>query len=462
MAKNNKSGLTLKNRIGYGCGDAGGVMTFMLMSTFFTRYCLNILGVSSAVLATLLLIWNIWDAVNDPLMGALMDKVFAKHHNKKGKFRPWILRATPMMCVSAIALWTLPTYFEGVTMIAVLFVCKILYEGFYTMLNIPMGSLLSAMANTDEERAQLSSARGICSTIFGILASMLFPIIIAVFGDNSKGYGIGITVLALVGMVLCFLHYFWTEERNLNVINAEGSADNIKISDILEVFKRNRAFLALCIHSLFLCSMQAITGSVGTYMYADVLGSMAMMSTASMLSLPLSLVLMGIAPKIAKKTGLVKLIRYGLLISSVLYLALFGVMSCVTLNVWVYAVWSSVASCFGMLSVQMQWGLVAEAIDYNEYLTGKRTEGSIYGTFSLSRRIGTTIGSSLGVLMLGWTGYQVGAATQSAAALGGIKMLALLVPALFVLGSWVAFKFVWNIDDATREKIAAAKTANQQ
>ena len=171
---------------------------------------------------------------------------------------------------------------------------------------------------------------------------------------------------------------------------------------------------------------------------------------------------MGIAPKIAKKTGLVKLIRYGLLISSVLYLALFGVMSCVTLNVWVYAVWSSVASCFGMLSVQMQWGLVAEAIDYNEYLTGKRTEGSIYGTFSLSRRIGTTIGSSLGVLMLGWTGYQVGAATQSAAALGGIKMLALLVPALFVLGSWAAFKFVWNIDDATREKIAAAKTANQQ
>ena len=460
MANNHKSGLTLKNRVGYGCGDAGGVMTFTLMSTFFTRYCLNILGVSSAVLATLLLIWNVWDAVNDPLMGALMDKVFAKHHDKRGKFRPWILRATPMMCISAIALWTLPTLFDGVTMIAALFVCKILYEGFYTMLNIPMGSLLSA--NTDAERAQLSSARGICSTIFGLVASMLFPVIIAVCGDNAKGYGIGITVLALSGMILCFLHYFWTEERNLNVINAESSADNIKFSDILGVFKHNRAFLALCIHSLFLCSMQAITGSIGTYMYADVFGAMAMMSTASMLSLPLSLILMGIAPKIAKKIGLVKLIRYGLLISFALYLALYGVMSFVTPNVWVYAAWSCAASCFGMLSVQMQWGLVAEAIDYNEYLTGKRTEGSIYGTFSLSRRIGTTIGSSLGVLMLGWTGYQVGAATQSLATLGGIKMLALLVPALLVLGSWASFKFVWNIDDATRDKISAAKTTNQQ
>lgn len=458
MSKNEKSGLTLKHRIGYGCGDAGGVMTFTLMSTFFTRYCLNVLGVNSAVLATLLLVWNIWDAVNDPLMGALMDKVFAKHHDKRGKFRPWILRATPMMCISAIALWTLPARFEGVTMLAVLFVCKILYEGFYTMLNIPMGSMLSAMSNTDEERAQLSSARGIGSSIFGILAAMLFPIILSVFGDTAKGYGIGATILALGGMVLCFLHYFWTEERNLNVLNADSEgADNIKFNDIFEVFRKNRAFLALCVHSLFLCSMQSITGSVGSYMYADVLGSLAMMSTASLLSLPLSLIMMAVAPKIAKKTGLVELIRYGLIVSAVLYASLYAAMMLTTLNVWVYVIWSCLASSFAMLSVLMQWGLVGEAIDYNEYLTGKRTEGSIYGTFSLSRRVGTTIGSSLGVLMLGWTGYQVGAAAQTAAALGGIKTLALLVPAIFVLGSWAAFRFIWNIDDETRNKIAAAK-----
>ena len=59
--------------------------------------------------------------------------------------------------------------------------------------------------------------------------------------------------------------------------------------------------------------------------------------------------------------------------------------------------------------------------------------------------------------MLGWTGYQVGAAVQTAAALNGIKTLALLVPAIFVLGSWAAFRFIWNIDDETRNKIAAAK-----
>ena len=185
MEKNTTSRLTLKQKIGYGCGDAGGLFTFSLMSAFFTRYCLNILGVSTKMLATLLLIWNVWDAVNDPLMGTLMDKAFAKNHDKRGKFRPWILRATPMLAVSAIALWTLPTLFDGVAMLAVLFVCKILYEGAYTMLNIPMGSMLSAMSDTDEERAQLSSARGFGSMAGGYTCSLAFPLILGIFGDTA-------------------------------------------------------------------------------------------------------------------------------------------------------------------------------------------------------------------------------------------------------------------------------------
>lgn len=456
MAKKNTSRLTLKHKIGYGCGDGGGLFTFGLMSSFFTRYCLNVLGVSTEMLATLLLVWNIWDAVNDPLMGTLMDKAFAKNRDKRGKFRPWILRATPMLAISAIALWTLPTMFEGVAMLAVLFVCKILYEAFYTMLNIPMGSMLSAMSDNDEERAQLSSARGFGSMVGGYASMLAFPLILEAFGDTAKGYGIGATIMAICGAVVCFFHYYWTEERHSDV-SSNDDANNIKVTDILVVFKKNRAFLALCVHSLFLCSMQAITGNVGTYMYADVLGSLAMMSTASLMSMPLSMIFLAVAPKLAKKMGLTKMIRTGLIFSAVLYLSLFATIMITDIPAIVYAVWVTLASGFASLSVLMQWGMVGEAIDYNEYLTGKRTEGSIYGTFSLTRRIGTTIGSSLGVLMLGWTGYEVGAASQAASALNGIKMLSTMVPAICVLGSWFAFRFIWNITDEVRAKMAAAK-----
>lgn len=461
MAKKPAIGLTKKHWIGYALGDMGGCMTFALMGSMVTRYYTNVLHVDTVVLAILLAVWNIWDAVNDPLMGALMDKMFAKHPSAKGKFRPWLLRATPLLAITSIIFWTVPTFFEGTAMICVLFICKILYEGCYTMFNIPMGSLLSAMADTDEERASLSSARGFGGTLGNMLPMILFPILLQTFGDsNATGYAVGATVCALIGAVMCFLHYLWTEERNIVETNPED-AKNIKLTDILSVFRKNRAFLALCIHGICVCTNQYVSQTLGTYMYADVLGNIGMMSLQSLISMPLMFVTLIVAPKAAKKFGLEKMIRVCLLIGCLSSVTLFAMHMLFTVPALVHMIWISLSSAFSSVSIYMQWGLVGEAIDYNEYLTGKRTEGSIYGTFNLSRRIGQTIGNSAAVLMLGWIGYDTVVAAaggvQTAGVITGIKVLCVLLPAIFSLGSWAAFKFVWNITPDVRGKMAAAK-----
>ena len=461
MAKKPATGLTKKHWIGYALGDMGGCMTFALMGSMVTRYYTNVLHVDTVVLAILLAVWNIWDAVNDPLMGALMDKMFAKHPSAKGKFRPWLLRATPLLAITSIIFWTVPTFFEGTAMICVLFICKILYEGCYTMFNIPMGSLLSAMADTDEERASLSSARGFGGTLGNMLPMILFPILLQTFGDsNATGYAVGATVCALIGAVMCFLHYLWTEERNIVETNPED-AQNIKLTDILGVFRKNRAFLALCIHGICVCTNQYVGQTLGTYMYADVLGNIGMMSLQSLISMPLMFVTLIVAPKAAKKFGLERMIRVCLLIGCLSSVTLFAMHMLFAVPAIVHMVWISLSSAFSSVSIYMQWGLVGEAIDYNEYLTGKRTEGSIYGTFNLSRRIGQTIGNSAAVLMLGWIGYDTVVAAaggvQTASVITGIKVLCVLLPAIFSLGSWAAFKFVWNITPDVREKMAATK-----
>ena len=459
MAQKTAAGLSKKHLVGYAFGDMGGCMTFALMGSMVTRYYTNVLKVDTLVLAVLLVVWNVWDAVNDPMMGALMDKMFAKHRNPKGKFRPWLLRATPMLAITSIIFWTVPTFFEGTAMVCVLFVCKILYEGCYTMFNIPMGALLSAMADTDEERAALSSARGFGGTLGNMIPMMIFPILLQIFGDsNAIGYSLGATICALVGAVFCFLHYLWTQERNI-VDKTPAEADNIKFTDILQVFKKNRAFVALCLHGIFVCTSQYVSQTLGSYMYADVLGNIGMMSMASALSMPLMFVTLVPAPKAAKKLGLENMIRYCLLIGCLSNVVLFAAHMLFTVPALVHMVWTSIASAFSSVSIYMQWGLVGEAIDYNEYLLGKRTEGSIYGTFNLSRRIGQTIGNSAAVLMLGWLGYNAAVASaggvQAAPVITGIKVLCVLLPAIFALGSWAAFKFVWNITPDVREKIAA-------
>ena len=128
MAKAPKNGLTTKHWIGYMFGDLGGCMTFALMASIFSIYCTNVLGINASVMGILTIIWTIWDAINDPMMGALMDKAFAKKQNKNGKFRPWLLRATPLLAVTAIALWTVPTFLDGIPLLVALFSFKILYE----------------------------------------------------------------------------------------------------------------------------------------------------------------------------------------------------------------------------------------------------------------------------------------------------------------------------------------------
>ncbi|MBQ1346378.1 MAG: MFS transporter, partial [Erysipelotrichaceae bacterium] len=281
--------LKLKHKIGYGLGDCGGVMTFALMSSTFSMYCTDALGIKPGTIAALLLIWNIWDFINDPLMGAYIDKSYARSNSLKGKFRPWILRSAPLLCVTFIALWSVPSLFEGLARLCLLFGLKILYEGAYTMFNIPMGSLLSSMADTDEERASLSSARGIGSAAATLIALFIMPLFLKRYGEsNAVGYAIGAAVCAIIGFTMCMAHYYLTFEKN-NV--EEKPDDDIKVTDILNVLKVNRPFVALCVHGLFICMMQYVGNTLSNYMYADVLGDISIASYGTLLSAPAMLII---------------------------------------------------------------------------------------------------------------------------------------------------------------------------
>ena len=450
--------LTVKHRLGYALGDFGGCMTFSLMSAFMTRYYVNVALMDTAVIAAMTLIWKIFDALSNPVVGVMMDKSFAKKKGKSGKFRPWILRVSPLVGITAILVFTAPGWVTGASRLVVAFVSYLMYEVFYAMHNISLGGLISAMATNDAERAELSSARGIGGMLGIIIPQTLFPALISAFESSpALGYGLGVTVCACIGFVCCLGCYFFTEERNLAQTAPGGAPAPIKVTDILETFRRNRAFLALCTHGLLQGTLMSVGGALGTYMYADVLGSIALMSVGSMLGMPVSLLFMSIVPKLSRKLGMEKVLRASLLLGAGLYVLLFTLHIVTDINVWVHIGLNAVASGVSGLSNMMQWGMLSEAIEYNEYLTGKRTEGSINGTFNMLRRLGQGLGASMGVAVLGLIGYNATAAVQTAGTILGIKVLCLLFPAFCALGSWAVFRFLWNITPEVRAQIAASK-----
>ena len=448
-----KNNLTKKNIIGYAMGDLGGCMTFAVLGSFLTSYYTDVAGMSTATVSAMYIILKVWDAINDPLMGVLMDKLFATNkHPEKGKFRPWMFRATPLLLITSILMYTAPSFVEGTAQVVVAFLTYLVYEASYTIFNIPYGSLLSAMAHNDIERSTCSSARGFGSVIGNIIPLVLFPLIIDAFTENEQlGYALGITICAVIGFICCLISCYWTCERLTPQTSGETDANNIKFSDIIVVFKKNRAFDALCLQGLFYCIAQYMASTLGVYLYRDVYDALTMYSVMSVISMVISCILVPIVPNIAKKYGLERTVRYSQLISVVLYVCNYFFSP----NVYMYMLWAGLAQGLGGITVLQQWGMVGEAIDYNEYVTGKRTEGSIYGVFNLMRRIGQAIGSSAAAGLLGVVGYDATLAAQTATTQSAILGLITLVPAVCMLGCWIALKFVWNITPEIRAKMNA-------
>ena len=451
MTKPNDA-LTLKHRVGYALGDFGGCMTFSLMSAFMTRYYVNVALMDTAVIAMMTLIWKVFDAVSNPVIGVMMDKSFAKSVHRKDKFRPWIFRIAPLTGIAGILVFTAPGWVTGMSRLVVAFTTYLMYEVFYAMQHIALGGLISAMAKNDVERAELSSARGIGGMFGSLIPPMAFPVILSLFENNpALGYGVGITVCAAIGYISCLGCYFFTEERNAS--QQKTGAAPIKVTDILEVLRVNRAFVALCLHGLLSGILMSVNGALGTYLYADVLGSLNLMSLSFVVNMPFSLICMSVVPKLARKIGSQKVLRGSLLIGCALYVCLFALHITTRIHVWVHIGINAIASGVSGLSNMMQWGMLSEAIEYNEYLTGKRTEGSINGTFNMLRRLGRGLGASFGVAMLGMIGYNAEVAQQTSGTILGIKVLCLLFPAICAVGSWIVFRFVWNITPELREKM---------
>ena len=478
MAKSPKK-LTMKNIIGYGCGDAGGTVTLYMVSGYISRYMNVHLGVDEMLLATILLLWNLWDAINDPLMGTLIDLSFARSLKKNpnaDRCRPWIIRSIPIMAIGMIAFYNAPRFLapeagvEGTpwAMIIAAFLLKIIYEAGYTMMNIGMGSLLGNMATNDTERATLSSARGFGSTIAGLLGGVTIPIGITIFGDSAEGYGITAIICCAIGMILVFLHYALTEER-LKVAPKqktpeEEAAEKIRVTDILTVFRKNRAFLALVLHSVCICFVQGMGQGAGTYMFADVLNNTGIQAVSSLLSTGLMMAILAAAPVLTKKWDLVDIIRFCLVIGGVMYgvtLAYCFIVGVEALTdttlAMIYVVLAAISGACVTMSVQLQWGLVAETIDYNEYLTGKRNEGSIYGMFSFSRRLGSMLASSAAVLVIGWIGYSKerfdAKLPQVTSVKEGLTLMVVGLPIIAAIGSFLCFSFIWNLKGDVREKM---------
>lgn len=456
-----------KDKIGYMMGDFGCNMSFQLIGMYLLTFMTQGMGLSMNHWAIIVVVAKIFDAINDPIIGALVD---ARKPGKRGKYLPWIFFGA-----FAIAITTALLFIDirGMSYGGRFAYCLIMYCVWsiaYTAANVPYGSLNAALTDDPAQRSSLSSLRSIGAGIAMLPIMIVIPMV--VYGEKDPETGIQPVIpetfiwvavvcgiVAIAGFMLtCFL----TKERE----QVEKPKQKFNYLETLKGFVTNRGALGMCLASfsqlVFVMSYSTTLPLVCQFFFEDASMS-GMVSIVMMAPMVIFIPFMG---KLTKKFGKKEISMWPNLIAiAMLVVMLFIPFPKTSGGMWIYAICLGVAMAASAMFNLGTWSMVADCVDeqevktakkdgknlYATYLTaeqfGKRDEASVYATYSLARKAAQGIGSALVAALAAWVGYDstnAGATTPETAS--NLLQLSIILPLVGSILIFVSFLLVYNLD----------------
>jgi glucuronide carrier protein len=415
------AGLRLPQYLGYGAGDAANNLAFAMTSMFLLLYYTDVVGIAATTVGTLFLIVRVFDGFADLFAGRVVDRT----QTRWGRFRPYLVFAAIPLLVLNVAVFSVPDLGATGTLVYA-YVTYILFGLAYSMVNIPYGSLATAMTQEPDERSKLATFRVFGSNIAILLLAVAVSPQIAGSGDLQRSLTITTIVLAVIGTGLYLLTFLTSRER------VAHSAHTPTLCETFASVRQNKALLVLCASSVvFLVgwfSLQTVT----IFYARDVLDSadyyivLTVVQTAGVFAA--ALLVPGLVARIGKKRVYQALGTIAALSGIAVALAPASVPAVAIVAFALFGV--------GLGGVNtVSFALQADTVEYGEWKTGSRTEGATYSIFSFTRKVGQAIGAAAASYTIGLGGYVEGAAGQPDSALTAIKTAAGLVPAAFIIGA---------------------------
>jgi glucuronide carrier protein len=412
--------MKLRQYLGYASGDVANNLTFSMASSFLLIYYTDVAGISAGAAGTLFLVVRVWGGVTDLVAGRRVDETSTRW----GKFRPYLLFASAPLLLSLVALFSIPGGLSDGAALAWAYVSYGVFSLAYSFVNIPYGSLASSMTQDPDERAKMSTARMVAASLTILLIAVVVSPQISGASDLQRSLTITTIVFAVVGYLLYLWCFASTRERVARAVA------KVSLRDTAGMLRNNRPLIILCASAvLFLTGMFAMQ-TVAVYYARDVLGDadlyivMTIIQTVGMLAaaalVPKAVALLG-KKRTYLASGVVAAaagIGLGLAPGSVpaVGLAFFGLygLGLGVINTLIFA-------------------LQADTVDYGEWQSGVRAEGSNYAVLSFMRKVGQGLGGAAAAYTIGLGGYVSGAADQTDAAVTSIRMAAGILPAAVIL-----------------------------
>lgn len=431
-----------RDKFGYFFGDVANDCTFILSTSIMLKFYTDVMGVSAAIVGTIMMLARFVDAFTDVAMGRIADNA---KPTAAGKFRPWLRRMCIPVAAASFLIYAPGFASETVmslpstTKVVYLVITYLLWGSFcYTGVNIPYGSMASAVSADPGDRASLSTFRTMGGMVAGMVIGIGLPMVcydtiaLAEGGTTDVLSGSKVAIFAAVmsvAAIACYLISFYMVTERVPY-EPKKEENKTSVGEMLKNAFGNRALISIIVASIVMLLAQLTMQNMGSYIYPDYYGSASMQSLSSMLMMVGMIVAAAVAKPLTNRFGKAEVS----VVSS-----LFGGLMCMIMwilkpsNVWVYALLQML--CWFGLGVfsMICWALITDVIDYSEIRNGVREDGSVYALYSFARKLGQALASGVSGWLLTAIGYNELASSQgigqTEAVKDGIFNISTLVPA---------------------------------
>ena len=432
--------VTRKAKYSFGIGAFGKDLVVGLTGTFLMFYFTDVLGVAASFVGTLFFVARIWDAINDPVMGMIVDKT----KTKWGKFRPWLVIGTIINAVITIILFS-DFGLSGTSLYIYVSVFYILWGMTYTMMDVPYWSWLPNLTNDPTEREEVS----IIPRVFASLANMIVGTagltVVAFFahhfggGEQSVGFFIMTVIIAIVFIIAIIITVRNVYEAPTNI----DTGITLRFKDIWRILFMNKELLAyIGILVTFFLSIQLL-GNVAIYYFSYVAESKALFALYNGVGFVEILALL-MFPKLAKwlsREHVFPIAAVSLSIGLIIFLIASYVSPSAVIPVIIGTIFIKTGTGFimGIITVS-----IADVIDYSELKFGQRNESVITSTQTFLMKTAMAIAA----LFTGWGldlfGYQAGQ-QQSDFTKNGLRIIMIALPIICVFLSYLIYRFSYHL-----------------
>lgn len=455
----------LKSKLGYGIGAIGLDLSYGMFYSYLSQYLTNVLKLGEGFLLVLTPIARIWDGINDPMMGTIVDNT----HTKMGKYRPWILTGSILNAFVLIFLFSNPFNLSGTALMAYVAVMYVAWGMSNTLADIPYWSMVPSFTSDPKERSLISTLARTFSGLGQGIVAIGAPILMSAFSKTQQVNELGETVkvydsrsffvCALV-CAACLVFFSGTSVATTKEKITTNAPEKFSFGKALQIIKSNDQLIVFMLFAMISNAGWYLTSGVAAYFFDVVVGDPKKQSVFSVFQAVGSVVGLLLLPMLTKYMSKRKAYQVSLLVAGIGYVGIS--VGAFTNNLMVMNVFYCICA-IGMASMFIaQTIFLADVVDYGEVKMGFRAESVTFSMKGFLQKMAYTVQTIILFASLGLSNYDGDLHSQNPeSAKLAITLMLSVIPAVLFFVSLIIFSTKFKLHGSFMDEITAQVTANK-